>query len=117
MKKELTARQNEIVDAALRLIAEKGMRNLTIRHLTMIMKDHSIDNYAENKDWTPPKTDEFRIPKCGELPFGLAFHCMEGLRVEDYRMVTGHPEWWLRDLKNFDSSIDPSGLPRKAGAK
>ena len=34
MKRELTARQNEIVDAALHLIAEKGMRNLTIRHLS-----------------------------------------------------------------------------------
>ena len=37
MKKELTARQNEIVDAALRLIAEKGMRNLTIRHLSQAL--------------------------------------------------------------------------------
>ena len=37
MKKELTTRQNEIVDAALRLIAEKGMRNLTIRHLSQAL--------------------------------------------------------------------------------
>ena len=34
MEKKLTKRQNEIVDAALHLIAEKGMGNLTIRHLS-----------------------------------------------------------------------------------
>ena len=34
MEKKLTARQNEIVDAALHLIAEKGMSNFTIRHLS-----------------------------------------------------------------------------------
>ena len=37
MKKELTARQNEIVEVALRLIAEKGMRNLTIRRLSQAL--------------------------------------------------------------------------------
>lgn len=34
MEKKLTKRQNEIVDAALHLIAEKGMSNFTIRHLS-----------------------------------------------------------------------------------
>lgn len=34
MEKKLTKRQNEIVDAALHLIAENGMGNLTIRHLS-----------------------------------------------------------------------------------
>ena len=34
MEKKLTKRQNEIVDVALHLIAEKGIRNLTIRHLS-----------------------------------------------------------------------------------
>ena len=37
MKKKLTDRQNEIVDAALRLIAEKGMSNFTIRHLSQAL--------------------------------------------------------------------------------
>jgi len=34
MQKKLTDRQNEIIDAALRLIAENGMGNLTIRNLS-----------------------------------------------------------------------------------
>ena len=37
MEKKLTKRQNEIVDAALHLIAEKGMGNLTIRHLSQAL--------------------------------------------------------------------------------
>ena len=37
MQRKLTDRQNEIIDAALRLIAEKGMRNLTIRHLSQAL--------------------------------------------------------------------------------
>ena len=43
MKKELTTRQNEIVDAALRLIAEKGMRNLTPpRQITLDVNDERV---------------------------------------------------------------------------
>lgn len=38
MKKDQTKRQNEILDAALHLIAEKGIRNLTIRHLSQAMQ-------------------------------------------------------------------------------
>ena len=34
MKHELTPRQNEIVDVALHLIAEGGIGNLTIRHIS-----------------------------------------------------------------------------------
>ena len=37
MKKDQTKRQNEILDAALHLIAEKGIKNLTIRHLSQAM--------------------------------------------------------------------------------
>ena len=37
MKKKLTDRQNEIVDAALHLIAKKGMSNFTIRHLSQAL--------------------------------------------------------------------------------
>ena len=37
MGKKLTDRQNEIVDAALHLIAEKGMSNFTIRHLSQAL--------------------------------------------------------------------------------
>lgn len=37
MEKKLTKRQNEIVDAALHLIAEKGMSNFTIRHLSQAL--------------------------------------------------------------------------------
>ena len=33
MERKLTARQNEIVEAALRLTAEGGLGNLTIRNL------------------------------------------------------------------------------------
>ena len=24
------------------------------------------------------------------------------VRIEGYRMVTGHPEWWIRDVQRFD---------------
>ena len=34
MKHELTPRQNEIVDVALHLMAEGGIGNLTIRHIS-----------------------------------------------------------------------------------
>ena len=34
MKHELTPRQNEIVDVALQLMAEGGIGNLTIRHIS-----------------------------------------------------------------------------------
>ena len=37
MKKNQTKRQNEILDAALHLIAERGIGNLTIRHLSQAM--------------------------------------------------------------------------------
>ena len=37
MKKDQTRRQNEILDAALHLIAERGIGNLTIRHLSQAM--------------------------------------------------------------------------------
>jgi len=77
------------------------VRNLTIRNLRMTMRDDPLDNYAENKDWTPPATDAFRVPKCTELPYGLAVNCMENFRLEDYKMVTAHPERWIKDVKYF----------------
>ena len=24
------------------------------------------------------------------------------VRLENYRMVSGHPEWWIKDVKHFD---------------
>ena len=77
------------------------IRNLTIRHLTMTMKDYPWDNYIANKDWTPPETDAFRLPEGGMLPYGLTFHCVKGLCLEDYKMITGHPDWWIKDVKYF----------------
>lgn len=89
------------------------IRNLTIRHLAMTMKDFPWDDYSARKDWVPPETDAFRIPGGTELPFGLAFHCVEGLKLEDYRMITGHPERWLKGVKCF--SCNPvKQTPRKA---
>ena len=78
------------------------IRNLTIRNLTMTMADDPACDFSANRDWEPPKTDAFRIPKSYSLPYGLAFRCVEGLKLEDYRMVTAHPEWWLKDVKRFD---------------
>ena len=51
MKKKLTERQNEILDAALHLIAEKGIRNLTIRHLSQAMHitDAALYYYFQDK--------------------------------------------------------------------
>ena len=46
------------------------IRDLTIRNLTMTMADD---------------------PACD-------FSCVEGLWLENYRMVTAHPEWWLKDV-------------------
>lgn len=78
------------------------IRNLTIRNLTMTMADDPACDFSANRDWEPPKTDAFRIPKSHELPYGLAFRCVDGLKLEGYRMVTAHPEWWLKDVKRFD---------------
>ena len=51
MKKNQTKRQNEILDAALHLIAEKGIRNLTIRHLSQAMHitDAALYYYFQDK--------------------------------------------------------------------
>ena len=51
MKKDQSKRQNEILDAALHLIAEKGIRNLTIRHLSQAMHitDAGLDYYFQDK--------------------------------------------------------------------
>ena len=51
MKKDQGKRQNEILDAALHLIAEKGIRNLTIRHLSQAMHitDAALYYYFQDK--------------------------------------------------------------------
>ena len=51
MKKDQSKRQNEILDAALHLIAEKGIRNLTIRHLSQAMHitDAGLYYYFQDK--------------------------------------------------------------------
>ena len=51
MKKDPSKRQNEILDAALHLIAEKGIRNLTIRHLSQAMHitDAALYYYFQDK--------------------------------------------------------------------
>ena len=51
MKKDQGERQNEILDAALHLIAEKGIRNLTIRHLSQAMHitDAALYYYFQDK--------------------------------------------------------------------
>ena len=51
MKKDQCKRQNEILDAALHLIAEKGIRNLTIRHLSQAMHitDAALYYYFQDK--------------------------------------------------------------------
>jgi len=51
MKKNQSKRQNEILDAALHLIAEKGIRNLTIRHLSQAMHitDAGLYYYFQDK--------------------------------------------------------------------
>lgn len=51
MKKDQTKRQNEILDATLHLIAEKGIRNLTIRHLSQAMHitDAALYYYFQDK--------------------------------------------------------------------
>ena len=51
MKKDPSKRQNEILDAALHLIAEKGIRNLTIRHLSQAMHitDAGLYYYFQDK--------------------------------------------------------------------
>ena len=51
MKKNQTKRQNEILDAALHLIADKGIRNLTIRHLSQAMHitDAGLYYYFQDK--------------------------------------------------------------------
>ena len=51
MKKDQVKRQNEILDAALHLIAEKGIRNLTIRHLSQAMHitDAALYYYFQDK--------------------------------------------------------------------
>lgn len=79
------------------------IRNLTIRNLTMTMADDPACDFSANGGWVPPKTDAFKVPKSYTLPYGLAFSCVEGLRLENYRMVTAHPEWWLRDVRDFDT--------------
>lgn len=78
------------------------IRDLTIRNLTMTMKDDPESDFSANRDWRPPAEDGFRVPKSNALPFGLSFYCVEGLRLEGYRMVSGHPEWWIKDVKHFD---------------
>ena len=51
MKKDQSKRQNEILDAALHLIADKGIRNLTIRHLSQAMHitDAALYYYFQDK--------------------------------------------------------------------
>ena len=51
MKKDQSKRQNEILDTALHLIAEKGIRNLTIRHLSQAMHvtDAALYYYFQDK--------------------------------------------------------------------
>ncbi|MBQ6599315.1 MAG: TetR/AcrR family transcriptional regulator [Lentisphaeria bacterium] len=51
MKKDQSKRQNEILDAALHLIAEKGIKNLTIRHLSQAMHitDAALYYYFQDK--------------------------------------------------------------------
>lgn len=51
MKKDQTRRQNEILDAALHLIAERGIGNLTIRHLSQAMHitDAGLYYYFQDK--------------------------------------------------------------------
>ena len=51
MKKDQNKRQNEILDAALHLIADKGIRNLTIRHLSQAMHitDAALYYYFQDK--------------------------------------------------------------------
>ena len=51
MKKDQGKRQNEILDAALHLIAEKGIKNLTIRHLSQAMHitDAALYYYFQDK--------------------------------------------------------------------
>ena len=51
MKKDQSKRRNEILDAALHLIAEKGIRNLTIRHLSQAMHitDAALYYYFQDK--------------------------------------------------------------------
>ena len=51
MKKDQGKRQNEILDTALHLIAEKGIRNLTIRHLSQAMHitDAALYYYFQDK--------------------------------------------------------------------
>ena len=51
MKKKQTGRRNEILDAALHLIAEKGIENLTIRHLSQAMHitDAALYYYFRDK--------------------------------------------------------------------
>ena len=51
MKKDQSKRQNEILDAALHLIAAKGIRNLTIRHLSQAMHvtDAALYYYFQDK--------------------------------------------------------------------
>ena len=53
-----------------------------------------------------PAADDFRVPKSNALPFGLTFYCVEGLRLEGYRMVSDHPEWWIKDVKHFDDGFE-----------
>lgn len=50
MEKKLTDRQNEIVDAALHLIAEKGMSNFTIRHLSQALNITDAALYYHFRD-------------------------------------------------------------------
>lgn len=80
------------------------VRNLTIRNLTMTMNDDPRCDFSANKDWVPPKTDAFRIPESYQLPYGIAFSCVDGLCLENYKMATAHPEWWLKDMKRFDAT-------------
>ena len=51
MKKDQGKRRNEILDAALHLTAEKGIRNLTIRHLSQAMHitDAALYYYFQDK--------------------------------------------------------------------
>ncbi|MBQ6353267.1 MAG: TetR/AcrR family transcriptional regulator [Lentisphaeria bacterium] len=50
MPQQLTERQNEIVDAALRLIAENGMGNLTIRRLSRALNVTDAALYYHFRD-------------------------------------------------------------------
>ncbi|MBR6481535.1 MAG: helix-turn-helix transcriptional regulator, partial [Thermoguttaceae bacterium] len=51
MKKDQSRRRNEILDAALHLIAERGIGNLTIRHLSQAMHitDAGLYYYFQDK--------------------------------------------------------------------